>query len=103
MSNSSIDREEAFRDGQIFEVYNCHSYTRGRQKMIVNTRSLGLFGMHLCSYCRLIELDREKFYVYHIKKGISDDRKRCSNETSILTTMFKNTLSKIKQENSYEA
>ena len=103
LSSSSINREDVLKDGKVFEVYNCPIHNRGRQKMIVNTRSLGFFGMHRCLKCRIIELNRESIYLYHIKNLQNNINTNCINETFGLIKTYRNTLLQLKRENQYNA
>ena len=38
--------------------------------MIINTRSEGLFGVHRCFNCKIIQLNQSDLIVFHIKKGM---------------------------------
>ena len=45
--------------------------------MIINTRSEGLFSVHRCFNCKIIQLNQSDLVVFHIKKrmkvGIDDN------------------------------
>ena len=102
MSALSINREDVLKDGLVFDAYNCPIHNHNRQKLIINTRSLGSFAMHGCLYCKITELNSEAFYVYHIKPLRKRTISNCTNETALLSKRLKYTLLHLKRENDYD-
>ena len=87
-------REEYLEKGLIFDkyIYYFNPWKLKRQKMIINTRSEGLFSVHVCFNCRIIHLNRSELEVFHIKKGVKVGKNDQIKNHSFYTNRFQQVL-----------
>lgn len=63
--------------------------------MINSTSSNGFFSIHICKYCKMIEINSDDLHVIHIKSLRRIQNGICNGETGHLTNKFKKMLKEI--------